>query len=217
MGDTEFLFWFVAIRHTEIQKYIDDLQPYLDENHSYIIGIEKAGGVHTLTAGEHIHLAVKGISLDNYNKFHDNIHRKKMKLILKAKDGYGKQVGRVKSKIRDETKFMSYTLKDKNYICKNMDLERIQQYIEKSYPKEAPWEQQIYDYIKLNHNPDIEEVKTKWYMTAPIVRLILNFYLEHSKTYAVPASHLVNKIVKKYLLYECRAIDQLESLYSVRF
>lgn len=206
-----FLFWFVAIRFSNVNEYIKDLEKYLSPNPCYLIGKEIAPKVHTLTSGEHIHIACR-MSVENYNKFHDNIHRKKMKLLLKASNGNGKQVGRIKTKIRDNTSIMSYTCKDKNLIYKNISLKQIQEYIDNSYPKGDSWETQLYDNIKFHFQPFIDGSPSSYYDYKGIIRIILNFYQQNSKQMAVPSPHLVKKMILRFLLYECRALFQLEEI-----
>lgn len=197
----QYLFWFVAIQHTAVEQYIIDLEKYIDPSGAYLISKETAKGVHKETGGQHIHVAAE-MDITTYNKFHDNIHKKKLKLLCKAKDGIGKQVGRTKD-VRDQTKFLAYTCKDQNIIYKNIDLKTIQLYISESYPKTETWEEQIINYFKLHYvEPDGWDFMAQGFDIEQLETLVIKFYIENSKTKAVPTRGYVKKLILRFLMYE---------------
>ena len=151
------IFWFVAIEHSEVPQYILDLEKYLDPSAAYLIGMETARGVHKITKGQHIHVAAD-MSVETYNRFHDNIHKKKLKLLLKAANGCGKQVGRLKD-VRDPGLMSIYTCKDKKIISKNIDQAELKKMIDASFPKTETWEQQIQNYCEEHYTHYDEESK----------------------------------------------------------
>lgn len=195
-------FWFVAITHDKVDDYIRHLEKYVDPSSSYIVAKETAKGVHHETNGQHIHVAAQ-IDDTKYNLLHDNVHKKQLKLKCKAGGGVGKQVGRIKKNIRDETKFLSYTVKDKHIIYENIDLKTIQDYIEKSYPKDDPWEEQIINYFhKQYREPDGWTFILQGLDTSQLEDLVIEFYIHKSKSKAVPSKHFIKKLILRYLMYE---------------
>lgn len=213
-------FWMVAIKHENVDDYITDLEKYTD---TYVIGLEIAKGVHKMTNGEHIHIAAK-MSKEQYDKLHDNIHKKKLKLLLKGTpESGGKQVGRVNN-IRDGARLMSYSLKDEKIKYKNIDLITIQEYIKQSFPKGETWDEQLHSYLKNNYEiPDREGYvdwkdclsPTAYYDTAPMVNLIIEYYKLNSKQKAVPVTSYVRKIIMRFLLYELNAVQQISTMLNI--
>jgi hypothetical protein len=175
-------------------EYEKHLLKYLDPSGSYIIAKETARGVHHETKGEHLHIAAE-MDVDTYNKMHKNIHVEQLKLRRKANDKGGKQVGRV-HKVRDETKMLSYTVKNENIIYKNIDLKTIQEFIENSYPKKDDWDNDLIDYIKLNQiNPrNLEEIEDH----------IIDFYIKNSKKKTNLTRIKVKQITLRFLMYETK-------------
>ena len=200
-NNREFLFWFVAITHDKVDSYIECLEKYLEPSAAYVVSKETAKGVHKETNGQHIHIAAE-LDVKTYNLFHDNIHKKKLKLLLKAKDGIGKQVGRTKE-VRDQTKFLQYTVKDKNIIYRNIDLKTIQEWIERSYPKTESWEEQIIHYFKIQYvEPPDWSIVIQGYQITQLEDLVIQFYIENSKTKAVPTRNYIKRLILRYLMYE---------------
>jgi len=107
-----------------------DLEKYLDSSASYIIALETCAA-HSETHGQPYHI-LADMNQQQYDKFRKTILVNKMHLSGQARNGIGRQYGRIKN-IRDETKLMSYTLKNNNIIYKNIDLKTIQESYEKSY------------------------------------------------------------------------------------
>ena len=217
--ETNFLFWFAAVKHSTVPEYKKKLEQYLDISAAYIIGMETAKGVHHATNGEHIHIAAQ-ISKETYKKFHLNYHVGQLKLVMKTKDGIAKQNGLIKT-VRNETRFLAYTCKDNNIIYRNIDLKTIQQYIEESFPKVETWENDIIEYLKLtydatclstelhdwhncqpdNHNKDKLALDCA-NCTKDLEEIIVSYYIANSKKKSVPARTTIRKIVSRFLMYE---------------
>lgn len=205
---SDLLFWFVSIRHTEVTDYIAELDKYIDSSAGLLIAKEVAKNSHKTTNGEHIHVAAD-MSVELYNKFHDNIHKKKLKLVLKATNGVGKQVGRIKN-VETQEGILTYMCKDKNIIYRNMDQTDIKRYIENSFPKTESWDQQIQDYLGLNHNMDVDTFNGDGneYDIDQLDSLVIQFYLDFSKQQAVPTRNFIRKMVLRFMMYPTRGLQR---------
>lgn len=129
----EYIFFMSAIEHKEINNVQIMLEKYIDASASYIISMETSKTAHKETKGQHMHYAVQ---MDNkqYDAFRHTCFNNTYKLRGRAVDGHPRQYGKIKQ-VRDQSKFLSYTVKDKNIIYKNIDLKTIQEYICKSYER----------------------------------------------------------------------------------
>lgn len=181
--------------HKDIDMFEDDLKKYCDK---YVIGLETCRGAHKETNGEHFHVAAE-IDNETYLKYKNNIYNKKYKLRGKALSGLPKQYGQVND-VRDKTRMMAYTLKDKNITYHNITLQELQTYIDQAYPKEDKWEQQIIDRLKLNIQP--EEMGQQILLYDWIQEEIIMHYMEYSTQKAVPSKAYMKKIALRYLMYE---------------
>lgn len=129
----EYKFFMSAIEHKEIEKVQIMLEKYIDASASYIISMETSKTAHKETKGQHMHYAVQ-MDDKQYDAFRHTCFNNTYKLRGRAVDGQPRQYGKIKQ-VRDESKFLSYTVKDKNIIYKNIDLKTIQEYICKSYER----------------------------------------------------------------------------------
>lgn len=127
-------FWYVALKHSRVQEYKNLLDNYIDASASVLFGLETTTTSHHVTQGEHIHCAAD-ISPHQFKLFTDTVHRKHLKLNGRAKDGQARQYGSVKN-IRDQSKLLSYTVKDNNVLTWNVSEEDLQDWKEHSYPKQ---------------------------------------------------------------------------------
>lgn len=117
-------------------QIVEDLEQYLDASASYLVGLETAPKAHPQTNGQHYHI-LADMTKAQYDSFRKTILVNKMGLQGQARNGIGRQYGIVKN-IRDDTKMMSYTLKNNNIIYKNIDLKTIQDSYSKSYITKSP-------------------------------------------------------------------------------
>ncbi len=123
--------FMVALSHTESSNFQQYLEKYLDPLAPYIISLETAKDTHSDTSGQHFHICCQ-MTDKQYDSFRKTILVKHYQLKGQARDGHARQYGRVRS-IRDETKMLQYTVKDKNIIYKNIDLKTIQDLIQASF------------------------------------------------------------------------------------
>ena len=130
-------FFMAALSHqNDLSK---DLEGYLDPSAAYIVAKEVANdGKHKETQGQHFHIAAD-MTDKQYDSFRNTILKNKYQLRGKASKGLPRQYGVVKN-VRNETRFLSYTCKDKNIIFRNIDLKTIKDYISKSFKKEEKYD-----------------------------------------------------------------------------
>lgn len=205
-----YTFWFACVRHDTVPAYLKKLEQYIDASASYVCGMETAKGVHHATNGEHIHMAAQ-IDAPTFKRFHLNYHVGQLKLKLKAADGIAKQYGEIKKeKIRDQLKFLAYTVKDNNIIYKNIDLKTIQTYIDVSFPKTETWENDIIEWLKVTYDPHALFTPVLkhtngveyWNETTKIEHLIIQYYITNSKKKSIPVRNTIRRMVSRYLMYE---------------
>lgn len=141
------IFWFGAIFHNRIDEVIAILNKYIEPDAKYIIGLEHCTK-HQLTNGEHMHFAVDMTEANwlNYVKKFTETFELAGKNNKKGLSHYGRIK---KDKVRDETKFMSYTLKDGNYVTKNIEIAELQILIDGSYKKQD-YVEELQDYLDKN-------------------------------------------------------------------
>lgn len=123
-----------AIRFEHLQTIQKTLETYIDASAGYVIACETASRTHQDTSGQHMHFAVE-MEDKQYDAFRKTVLVKQYNLRGQAKNGQPRQYGRIKD-IRSETKFLAYTVKDKNIVYKNISLDVIQKALDDSYKKE---------------------------------------------------------------------------------
>lgn len=173
-------FFMMALAHTEKDTIWSALQDYVDSSAQIIMAWEVAKGVHKATNGEHFHIAID-MDDKSYEAFKKTIIIKKYNLKGRAQDGTARQYGVIKAeKIRDETKFLSYTIKDNNYYSKNIDLEKLQKLYESSYQKEErkTKHQLLMEYL-LDKQPEYPLTDEKYLDPFKIEFAIMEYYIGH--------------------------------------
>lgn len=109
-----YIFFYAQLLHSEAQTIEEIIKRYLYEGSNYIIGLEISPSSHHETQGEHMHFAVQ-MDAKQYHAFSTFAFTRKYKLRGRAIKGLPRQFGKIKQ-VRDETKFLAYTVKDKNII-----------------------------------------------------------------------------------------------------
>lgn len=180
--ETPFLFFMVAQPHSLLETLINDLEKYLEACPQYIISSETSKDSHLDISGQHFHIATR-MTEKQYDSFRKTILVKKYSLRGQAKNGLPRQYGKV-LKVRDETKFLQYTLKDKNYISKNINLKQIQEWIDASYPRQDKFDfmkeltihlqQNRYRYIK-----SFSETQDTSIQLHILEEMVLEFHINH--------------------------------------
>ena len=129
----DYHFGFADINH----KFKDDLIEMMTEYGilKYIIALEKVEGkkTHIATQGEHIHFVIY-TDPKIFKRFKETL---KNKYLLSGKNGKtGRYAGWInKDKVKDEHKFMSYTVKDHNIVWQGFTEDEIKKLKDDSYQK----------------------------------------------------------------------------------
>ena len=228
----DYLAFFFAIKHSEIEWLEQKLIQYLGEPNYYIMAMETSTTSHQQTEGQHIHILAT-MSPEDYKKFSTVVIRK-YKLCGKAGNGLGKQYGKV-NVVRDQQKMLSYTVKDKNFRT-NMPETIIQEALAKSFKKEEKIdeEQKLMTHIKQahtefdnNHNFIPYDYITNCCSPKPIfgfrdaaISVIEYFRKKHIETkirYSLSRNQII-AYVNKYFLYETNT-DEINSnvMYHILF
>ena len=150
-----FRFFYAQLLHSEIDNIIKYLVRYMDEGAKYIIGMEISPNTHKETKGQHMHFACQ-MDDKQYDAFRHTVFTNTYKLRGRASKDLPRQFGQIKQ-VRDETKFLAYTVKDKNIRTNIIDEDEIRQYIEASYPKveKKSKEEEIMEHL-LTHKPELK-------------------------------------------------------------
>jgi len=129
----EYHFGFADIEHSKLNEIIEMMNDY--NILKYIIAREKVEGkkTHIATNGEHYHFVIY-TDMKTFKNFKETL---KNKYKLSGKNGKtGRYAGWIEpKKVKDEHKFMSYTVKDNNVIWKGFEPEEIKQLLDESFQK----------------------------------------------------------------------------------
>lgn len=208
----DYIFFMSAIAHSEIDNVEKMLQKYIDASASYIIAMETSKTAHTETKGEHLHFAVQ-MDDKQYDAFRHTCFNNTYKLRGRAINGAPRQYGKVKQ-IKDETKFLQYTVKDKNIIFKNIDLKTIQQYIANSYKKvdKGDMVQELMEHlVSMRPEIDIDPYDPSQLQIDKIEIEILKYYMCYLKK-DITKSYLKTLTSKYMQLYMPKHEDYMDKI-----
>lgn len=205
--------FFCALPHDQSSNVIDSLEKYLDPLAPYLVALETSSNSHQDTSGEHYHFCCSMNSLQ-YDAFRKTIFVKKYGLNGQARNGKARQYGKVRN-IRDETKMLTYTVKDKNIYYKNYDLSFIQEILQNSFPKieRRDLREEIMEYLanidKTQYLPNLVE-----YIQDLEVNII-KFFRINKETYSfkVPTKNYIKYLVVYYLMYYTTQDDEFILFY----
>lgn len=191
-------FFFLAINHTEKNSLWEQLTNYCSSEARVLLAWEVAKNSHTLTNGEHFHIAAD-MTDKEYQAFKKTIILKKYNLCGRAKEGVGRQYGLIpEDKIRNETKFLTYTIKSNNYQSKNMDIDELQELYKNSFQKddERDLDNQVMDYIE-NKYAHMEYITYNHHIDSEKIELVIvEFYIQNGK-------HICKSRLKTLLVKYC--------------
>lgn len=178
-----YTFFMCALPHSELDNLTAKLEQYIDPSASYIIAMETANGdAHSETSGEHFHFAVE-MTAQQYERFRHTVFNNQYKLRGRATTGKPRQYGKVKN-VKDETKFLQYTVKSKNIIYKNIDLKTIQDILMKSYvkPDKLDFTNKLMSHLLLIRPEYNEEYSNTHHIYTDTIELaIVQFAMQHDK------------------------------------
>jgi len=211
MSNHEFIAFMCAVSHTEFDHLETILKEY-DIGH-YILSAEVTPDAHAVTNGEHFHFCVQ-MSSSDYHKYSKRVFKDKYKLRGQARDGIGRQYGKV-TKIENVEKMKQYTLKHGKYRTNMPDAE-INELLEKSYiveKKETKNEQlQCYlkTHIELKSWVDEEDTSMSIYSSIgtrncaenfdTLVHAIIVYHLENKQR--IPPQSVIKTYIKSFISEE---------------
>lgn len=213
----EYTFWFAAVTHDVSSQFIADILRYLDPSASLIVALETAQGVHKSTNGQHYHVAAQ-ITNKQWNAYKEYLvdhYQLAGKNNKQGKAHYGK----IKI-VRDEFKFLSYTVKDQNIYYHNIDLQTIQKYIQGSFkkPKEN-YQDTLLDYlansrpmftITINPYRDMIDI-------AKLEKLILEHYLQQKDIKTIQYNKLFYYTLTYLQKHESHDIEQIYGYMKFKY
>jgi len=157
----DYHFGFADIEH----KFKDNLIEMMSEYgiNKYIIALEKVDGkkTHVVTKGEHVHFVIY-TDPKIFKRFKETL---KNKYLLSGKNGKtGRYAGWIsKEKVKDEHKFMSYTVKDDNIVWKGFADDEIQKLKDDSFQKQDTLIDELMKWLKDNR-PELRKTEEQQYL-----------------------------------------------------
>lgn len=202
-----YLAFFCACFHTEFDYLETRLKEYDIGN--YIIAAETAvTGVHPSTDGQHFHFMVE-METDTYHRFSKSVFTDKYKLQGRARNGVGRQYGKV-TQIENIEKMKQYTVKNNN-LRTSLSPEEIATLIEKSFIKEEKKsiENELMEYLgelklrkwvvlidhRIHESFDLCQLNCGLNYTS-LTKGVIQFYLD--KTMRVPPPALIKSYIKHF-------------------
>lgn len=204
-------FFMVALEHSKSLEFESFLKKYIMADAEYIIAKETCQDAHKETNGQHFHVAVE-IDDKSYDNFRKTVLVNYYKLRGRATKNLPRQYGIVRE-VRDETKFLSYTCKDKDIMTNITDKTRLNKYIDDSYKKEEKkvFETQLYEYLD-NILPPFNP-KEQYTSTYTLELKILQYYRENTEK--LPALSTLKHLAIKYIY--SRTPQTTESILNLMY
>lgn len=202
-------FFFCAF-HCDVSAHILSLESYIDASACYLLGLETSKDSHAEYKGQHIHICAD-MDERQYDNFRKTYLVKKLHLSGQAQHGRSRQYGKVRN-IRDETKMLQYSLKDKNIIFRNYDLKRIQELIQGSFTK-----REKKDFI----TEVMEHLQAGWFysivepsrLEIHLIEIrIIQYYMDQRVMKPLSKSQ-IKSLTVKYLMYFHKNTFDMEKLY----
>lgn len=197
--------FLVALPHSQIDELISSLLVYLGDEPRYLIGLEIAPDTHSETKGEHMHICADMEDKD-YDRFRKTILVNKFKLRGQAKSGLPRQYGKIRC-IRDETKMLQYTCKDKNIRSQGYTIEELKDLIKKGYKKIERRNiiLEIQEY--LGKNEHIWDNQT--FQITLAEKEVIRFYMDNLPD-KIPTRNIVKSHVARFLI----SLKNVELFYN---
>lgn len=205
--------FMAALPHDQSANFVNYLEKYIDPMSPYIIGLETAKGSHQDTSGQHFHVCCN-MTDKQYDSFRNTILKNHYGLRGQAHDGKPRQYGSVRN-VRDKTKMLQYTVKDKNIIFRNFSLEEIQELIESSYhrPEKRDVRKEILQYLEANRSYIHEFEHKPDFIFTRIEKTILSYIVNNTEN--LPCKHMLKSMTIYYLTKSYHgSTENLELLYQ---
>ena len=193
------MFFYIALEHQYEEELFKALKEYAGAQGRFILAKERAPPpIHSETNGEHFHIAIS-LNQNQYEAFKKTIILKRFKRCGVARNGIGRQYGKIhETKVRDQTKFLSYTVKDNNYKSYNFKMEELTHIAELSYPKKD---------IKTQTQQCMDE----------LLRVPPEIYPDYCKNFDIDISKIEKAIVGYYLDTKKRLSKSVMKLLTVEY
>lgn len=190
--------------HTE-HKHFDYLEDTLKEYDigGYVIAYENE-------PYEHFHFLVE-MKEEDYTRYRKRVFIDKLKLKGQARDGKGRQYGKVKE-IEDFEKMLSYTIKDEQFRT-NLEQEQIDNALDKSFKKEKPklLKEKMVKWIDLKCHGVYGPVKNQHDARFLRKKKVLLYIVEFCQINKIP---LTKSILNSYYLYYRQFTTILKNQYE---
>jgi len=217
----EYFFGFADINHKFKLDLVEMMMEYGIEK--YIIALEKVDGkkTHIATQGEHIHFVLY-TDLKNFKRFKETL---KNKYELSGKNGKtGRYAGWIcKDKVKDEHKFMSYTMKDGNVLWKGFEEDEIKKLKDDSYQKNDTLIDELMKWLK-EFRPELRKEPAGTYLNhfqQPVYQSkydlqkveieVLKFYMKKEKK--ICKSQIKNLTLTYLQLHMEDRFDAVDTIY----
>lgn len=217
----DYHFGFADIEHKFKDNLIEMMSEY--DIKKYIIALEKVEGkkTHIETKGEHIHFVIY-TDPKIFKRFKETL---KNKYLLSGKNGKtGRYAGWInKDKVKDEHKFMSYTVKDDNVVWKGFTDDEIQKLKEDSFQKQDTLIDELMKHLQANRFELRKEPEPQYlnkfqqphfqqkYDLGMLEIEILRFHMKKEKR--ICKSQLKNLTLTYLQLYWVERFDDVATIY----
>ena len=203
----------VALWHDQSANFVNYLEKYLDPMAPYIIGLETSKDTHQDTSGQHYHVCCT-MTDKQYDSFRNTILVKHFGLRGQARDGKPRQYGSVR-RVRDKTKMLQYTVKDKNIIYKNFSLEKIQELIESSYhrPDKRDLHRETTIYLMENDRylyPEVCDLNQELIMYDAIEKMLITYLVNN--TDKIPTKSFIQSLTRSFLTHRARFYNNSKNI-----
>lgn len=196
--------FFAALHHDQSANLIKYIEQYItDASASYLIALETSKNTHLETQGQHIHICINSTTF-NYDTFRNTILKNKYSLQGQARNGIGRQYGKIKD-VRDETKLLTYCCKEanNNIYFKNIDLKTIQEYITNSFKKESHLS--LFEKL-MEHLTNIPYTNTTvdyYCYYAALEDATIDYYIDNNVGKSLTKNHM-RSLVTSFLMYHSK-------------
>jgi hypothetical protein len=213
----EYIAFYACLPLDQLDYLEETLTQYKIE--LYLITHEVSNSSHKLTDGSHFHFVVQ-MSKPDYDAYVKKVFRLKYNLQGQARNGIGKQYGRVKD-IRSVELMKSYCLKDNGTFRTNLSEAEIKELKSKSYVKEIKKDRDMKEELMKHlgekiYSCEFEDKqfgrKTREIDTMKLRMVLIVFFRNHPTYRPHLNRSMIDRYINYFLLYYYKDITD-ENLY----
>lgn len=216
----EFHFGFADIEHSKHDELIEMMDDYKIDK--YIIAKEKVEGkkTHVATNGQHYHFVIF-TDIKTFKNFKETL---KNKYNLSGKNGKtGRYAGWIETKkVKNEHKFMAYTVKDNNITWKGFEEDEIKILLDESFQKQDTLIDELMKMLK-QHRPELRIQPEPQYLnkfSAPVYQSkfsITNLEVEILKFYMAKEKRICKSQIKNLALtyLQLHMVDRFQEMETI--